>query len=247
MTDAAGSGLFGSAGVCNRSCCLTLSKKAPVIRGFFCLRGRHQVPSKCGLLFPCTDSGDVVMRYLVLSLMLWSVNTASAEATPDCSEIRDPEERLRCFDERFPTAKPIESVPIEPKIAAPVAPEPVAPPVGKKKDPFEVEAQSERSSPVSAAPQAEEDDDEADSFGRRLAGLFSKPTTLDLQSRVKTVQQRDKQEMVFLLENDQIWMQVSPRNLPIRAGDSVTIKSTRFGGYMMATENGTSTRVKRID
>ena len=187
------------------------------------------------------------MRYLVLSLMLWSVNTAYAEATPDCSEIRDPEERLRCFDERFPTAKPIESVPIEPKVAAPVEPEPVAPPVTRRQDPIDVEGQTQRSSPASAAPQAEEDDDGANTFGRKLSDLFASADIEGLQSRVKTVQHRDKQKMVFLLENDQIWMQISPRDLPIRAGDSVTIKNTRFGGYMMATDNGTSTRVKRID
>ena len=174
------------------------------------------------------------MKCFVLSLMLWTVNAAHAQSAPDCSDIRDAKERLACFDKQFPAEQAIESTPIEPKVAAPATPEPVNPPV------------ADSSPQASSAPQVVEADRDDDSFGRRLGGFFSKPTAVSVQSRVKTVRVRDKQKMVFLLENDQIWIQSTPRNLPISVGDIVTIKNTRFGGYMMATENGTSTRVNRI-
>ena len=194
-----------------------------------------------------TDPGDVVMKF-VLALMLWSVNAAHAQSTPDCSEIRDAEERLRCFDKQYPAAERIESEPIKSKVAEPAAPEPVAPPVAKRKESIEAEAQNAKSSQQApSTQQLEDDDDDADSFGRKLGGFFSKPTAGDLQSRVKTVRRRDRQKMVFLLENDQIWIQISPRDVPINVGDIVTIKNTRFGGYMLRTEGGTSTRVSRID
>ena len=148
------------------------------------------------------------MRVFVLLSMLWSIHAMAAQSAADCSEIRDTEARLSCFDKQFPATKTLESAPIEPKVA-----------------------------------ESEESDD---AVGRKPEGLFAKPTEASLQSRVKTVRQRDKQKMVFLLENDQIWMQSTPRNLPIHMGDIVTIKNTRFGGYMMTTDRGTSTRVKRI-
>jgi hypothetical protein len=53
--------------------------------------------------------------------------------------------------------------------------------------------------------------------------------------------------MVFRLENGQIWMQSSPRNLPFAVGNKVAIKSGRIGGYIMRSESGTSTRVKIIE
>ena len=52
--------------------------------------------------------------------------------------------------------------------------------------------------------------------------------------------------MVFLLDNDEIWLQVEPRDLPFHEGDTVTIKNGFFGGYFMRTENRVSTRVSRI-
>ena len=54
-------------------------------------------------------------------------------------------------------------------------------------------------------------------------------------------------QTVFKLENGQIWMQSSPRDLPFKEGDRVTIKSGTIGGYILRSESGTSTRVQRIE
>ncbi|MCZ6641372.1 MAG: hypothetical protein O7F71_07335, partial [Gammaproteobacteria bacterium] len=85
------------------------------------------------------------MKVLVLSLILWFVNAAHAQSTPDCSDIRDAEERLRCFDKQFPATEAIESTPIEPKVAEPATPEPIAPPVTVRTEPVEAQSASTRS------------------------------------------------------------------------------------------------------
>ena len=53
--------------------------------------------------------------------------------------------------------------------------------------------------------------------------------------------------MVFRLANEQIWMQSSPRRLPIHKGDEVTISPGTVGGFIMRTERGVATRVQRIE
>ena len=53
--------------------------------------------------------------------------------------------------------------------------------------------------------------------------------------------------MLFRLENGQIWMQIAPRDVPIRTLDRVTIKRGLAGGYLMRNEAGSSTRVSRIE
>ena len=58
---------------------------------------------------------------------------------------------------------------------------------------------------------------------------------------------KDQQKkIVFLLSNEEIWLQDSPRDLPIYRGDEVNIKKATLGGYIMRNESGTSTRVSRI-
>jgi hypothetical protein len=70
--------------------------------------------------------------------------------------------------------------------------------------------------------------------------------SIEITATIKEVIDKDRKKMVFLLDNDQIWLQTSPRNLPIRQNDKVTIKSGFIGGYILRNEKGTSTRVERI-
>ena len=58
-----------------------------------------------------------------------------------------------------------------------------------------------------------------------LGGIFDRKEQISLNSRIKAVRDQDKQRMAFMLENDEIWIQTSPRNLPFKEGDDVTIKS----------------------
>ena len=69
---------------------------------------------------------------------------------------------------------------------------------------------------------------------------------VSLSSTIRAIRAGEKQKMVFLLDNEQIWMQSSPRSLPFEAGDRITIKNALLGGYYLHSERGTSTRVQRI-
>ena len=76
-------------------------------------------------------------------------------------------------------------------------------------------------------------------------GLFNDPK-VDLTTTIVAVRRGEKQKMVFQLENEQIWMQSTPRPLPFEEGDTVSIKNATLGGYFMRSTKGTSTRVQRI-
>lgn len=89
---------------------------------------------------------------------------------------------------------------------------------------------------------------DADSSQRQSGGgLFDSKEKVEFTALVQELRKRDKQKMVFLLDNGQMWIQSSPRNLPFKKGDKVTIKSGLIGGYILRNERGVSTRVSRID
>lgn len=68
----------------------------------------------------------------------------------------------------------------------------------------------------------------------------------ELVSTVVKISRRVHNEMVVQLENSQIWTQTSARHLNLREGDNVIIRRGRLGGYILTSERGGSTRVKRL-
>lgn len=57
---------------------------------------------------------------------------------------------------------------------------------------------------------------------------------------------KPQQRMVFRFDNDEIWIQTTPRSLPIKVGDKVTIRRGTVGGYVLRTENKVSTKISQI-
>ena len=172
---------------------------------------------------------------LALAVSLNAVS-ASAGTAEDCVEIRDRAARLECFDQVFPRRKDGSPPAPEAEDSAQDAPVVVAPPPDRP-----------ASEPAPAQPAPDERQAGERRFGLPgLGGLFDRGETQSITSRVVAVRQRDKQKMVFLLENDQIWIQVSPRDVPIEEGDMVTVSSTLMGGHMLRTAHGVTTRVNRI-
>ena len=164
-----------------------------------------------------------------MALLLFSVlgphGLAIAAEEVDCSTLENAEERLACYDARFQEKS-------------------VEPPVAEA----EKEAPQIVSEPVrSTEPQAAEPPPVApvDSKEEGKTWLFGSPK-VDITSTIRAIRAGEKQKMVFRLENDQIWIQATPRPLPFQVGDTVTIKNAFFGGYFMSTEKGLSTRVQRI-
>ena len=73
------------------------------------------------------------------------------------------------------------------------------------------------------------------------------PDAIDsFNAKVVKLTKRSRGELVFELDNDQVWLQTTPRFLSIKEGDSVTVKRSRMGSYALRTDKGAATRVKRI-
>ena len=171
------------------------------------------------------------MKSLVVLLFLWAAALNAGAQSHPCSEIEDPGERLACFDAQFPE-DPDEPVALE-------APDP---------DPTGDEAEAAPLEPapaaVTAAPAGQPSVTSAPEPSAESTWLGDEKVTLS--STIRAIRAGEKQKMVFLLDNEQIWMQSSPRILPFEAGDRITIKNALLGGYYMHSEKGTSTRVQRI-
>jgi len=201
------------------------------------------------------------MKYVLFILFLLT-SPAYADDGPDCSSIKDRNARLACFDRLFPIAPetPKQQAPSTDgqqttQTAAPVTPaqQPASPeqaPISSSQ-PVPVTAQSPNAPAVTEPPAIVKADKkkEKTSFTNNLISktkrMFDRET-VKVIATIKEVIDRDRKKMVFLLDNDQIWLQTSPRNLPIRQDDKVTIKSGFIGGYILRNEKGTSTRVERI-
>ena len=65
-------------------------------------------------------------------------------------------------------------------------------------------------------------------------------------ARLQAIRRGEKQKMVFLLENGEIWLQSAPRDVAFYQQDKVTITRGVLGGHFMRNAAGVSTRVVRI-
>ncbi len=170
------------------------------------------------------------MKYLACLILLVS-SVALAKTEAECAQVENARERLACFDRLFPSSDrptPTPAAKSEPK----KAPVPV-----QSSEPL-----PQRSVPLPDTRQSAPVESKLPSKG----GMFDKGPTVNLTATIKAVRRADQQKMMFLLDNDELWMQVTARTLRIRKGDLVSIKSARIGGYMLQTDGGISTRVTRI-
>lgn len=179
------------------------------------------------------------MKFFVLLLIVMaSVNVAAAERNP-CVDLEDAEERLACFDAQY----------------GQVAPEPAAAPASTEPGPPTEPVQAERA-PAAVTPATSDTDADSapapDPIAPAAAAASAPEKTwlgdekVNLTSTITGILSQDKQKMVFQLENEQIWIQSTPRPLRFEEGDVVTIRNASLGGYFMRTESGVSTRVQRI-
>ena len=75
----------------------------------------------------------------------------------------------------------------------------------------------------------------------------NRASSLDqMTAAVSTISKPKGRAAVITLDNEQVWSQVSFRYVRLREGDSVTIKPSRFGGYILTNERGVTMRVRRI-
>ncbi len=67
-----------------------------------------------------------------------------------------------------------------------------------------------------------------------------------LTARIERLEQQPRGERVFHLSNGQIWTELETGRARYRPGMSVTIERTTLGGYILSTDTGRATRVRRV-
>ena len=71
--------------------------------------------------------------------------------------------------------------------------------------------------------------------------------TVDTAFTVSRVRQQPHGEHVVYLDNGDVWRESqASRYFPVAAGDSVTIKKRRFGGYRLIAPNGKAFTVQQV-
>lgn len=68
-----------------------------------------------------------------------------------------------------------------------------------------------------------------------------------LTARIERLDRRPRGEWVFHLSNGQTWTELETGRARYRPGMTVTIERTTLGGYILSTEAGRATRVRRVD
>lgn len=173
------------------------------------------------------------MIALLAAVLLSALAMTATGAQPiDCAQVENARERLTCFDQQYPRdmSKPT-------ALPAPVDAE--TPSVSYRK-----------ADPAQPPPVAQPDatDTTSSSEGQpKSRGIFSFPEKVNIESTLAAVKNEYQKKMVFRLENGQIWLQTSPRDMPIKEGDKVTIRNGTIGGFILSTAGGASTRVRRIE
>ena len=193
-----------------------------------------------------------VVKSLIAAVLLGLAAEAvlAADSAADCVAIEDPTERLACFDRQFeesPVEKdPVEQDPPEQRAATveEAAAETAPQIVDEAVTPAAVAAESAEPKQRAEVP-AESTTASDTSTESARSGWFG-DEKVDMDATIADVYHREQQKMVFLLDNEQVWMQSSPRLLRIREGDRVNIRNASVGGYLLRTEGGVTTRVERI-
>ena len=115
---------------------------------------------------------------------------------------------------------------------------------------FDKQFVSEPDSAVSGAPNTKSEPvtpvERPRSPGNQMKSLFDWEGAEPFIGTIKKIRSREKQRMVFLLENDQVWIQTEPRPQPFQEGEQVSIKTGLMGGFNMRSKSGAYTRVRRI-
>ena len=175
------------------------------------------------------------MIALIAAALLSTLATIAMGAQPiDCAQVENARERLTCFDQQYPRDQAKPSALPAPRDAEP-------PSISYKK------ADPALTPPAAQADATDATDATTSSEGLpKSRGIFSLPEKVNIESTIAAVKNEYQKKMVFRLDNGQIWLQASPRDLPIKEGDKVTIRNGTIGGFILSTAGGTSTRVQRV-
>jgi hypothetical protein len=65
-------------------------------------------------------------------------------------------------------------------------------------------------------------------------------------AKVTAIARRTRGELVFTLDNGQVWVQQQAADSRIEVGNAVTVKPGTLGSYFLFAPSGQATRVKRV-
>jgi len=84
-----------------------------------------------------------------------------------------------------------------------------------------------------------------ESMPNRAARVLTGPDSI--RATAVAVQRRPRGEHLFELSNGQIWVETEPGRGRYPVGAEVQIERTTMGGYMLSTDQGRATRVRRVE
>jgi hypothetical protein len=67
-----------------------------------------------------------------------------------------------------------------------------------------------------------------------------------ITASIEQLERRPRGERVFHLDNGQVWTELETGRSQYRQGMNVTVERTPSGSYMMSTDTGRATRVRRM-
>jgi hypothetical protein len=173
------------------------------------------------------QSGGAV---LLLGLLPLSTLAGSAVNTSDlarCAAIAGADQRLACYDTLARRALPAPAVPAAAPATAPAA-APTAAPL--------VASSAAASAPANPAPA---------NFGMSRHEQTAPDQPQAVRARVTQIT-TDRQYNVHLtLDNGQVWT-FNASDSPLRAGDTVTIKRSALGSYLLSTADHHSWHAQRL-
>ena len=105
-----------------------------------------------------------------------------------------------------------------------------------------------RPAPVAAPAPASNSKFGEEQVKRRIpkASTHAPTKSASLTAIVTRLDRGARKELLFYLNNGQLWKQQGERYLQIKAGDSVTIRRGKIGGYTLVTAKGRSSKVTRL-
>ena len=92
--------------------------------------------------------------------------------------------------------------------------------------------------------------DAAEAFGREALPARAdeaRPAVDSIQTTIAALDRRPRGERVFTLANGQKWTELSAGRARYEEGLMVRIERTSVGGYMLSTQSGRATRVRRLE
>jgi hypothetical protein len=88
----------------------------------------------------------------------------------------------------------------------------------------------------------------AEQVRERVPVAVDEPESIQqIEAAVVSLDKRPRGEWLIGLDNGQRWAQQEPQRIALKLGDRVTIRRKSLGSYVLTTEHGGVTRVKRAN